>query len=58
MEDACYIQLKCFKCDNINCEYCALNKYIPEMNKQGCVREVDEETAARFIHYMNEEIPF
>ena len=58
MEDGFYITLKCRKCENDACEYCPLGTYILYTSKQGCVREVDEETAARFIHYMREEIPF
>jgi len=58
MDDACYITLKCTKCENGNCKYYPLGTYIPFFSKQGCVREVDEETAARFIHYTTEIIPF
>lgn len=58
MDDACHITLKCTKCENNACKYCPIGSYIVFTSKQGCVREVDEETAARFIHYTTEEMPF
>jgi len=58
VEDACYITLKCIECENNQCDYCPIGSYVPIESKIGCVREVDEDTAARFIHYMHEEIPF
>ena len=58
MDDAYYITLRCNKCENDICKYCPKGTYVLFTSKQGCVREVDEETAARFIHYTTEEIPF
>ena len=50
--------LHCNKCENDTCKYCPLGTYVLFTSKQGCVREVDEETAARYIHYIEEEMPF
>lgn len=58
MDDLCYITLRCLYCEDDKCKYCPLGSYITYNNKSGCVREVDEDTAARFIHYTTEEIPF
>lgn len=57
-EFLCYITLKCKECENNNCNYSPLGSYILQTSEQGCVREVDEDTAARFLHYKDEEIPF
>ena len=51
-----YITLRCADCGK---ELCGVARsWIPHNSKEGCTREVDEEDAARFYHYMKEVIPF
>ena len=51
-----FLSLSCRDCEQDKCVFSPIGKWIK--GKEGCTREVSEETAARFNHYMNEVIPF
>ena len=51
-----HIKLKCCDCDYIECKIA--KKYISDNSKEGCVRKVSEENAAKFYHYVKEIMPF
>lgn len=53
-----YITLYCRECENDDCKYSPIGGYLSQNSRKGCVREVDEETAAHFFHFFEEDIPF
>jgi len=55
-EEYSIITLRCINCENDQCELA--KKYVLFKSKEGCTRKVDEETAARFKHYIEEVVPF
>lgn len=53
-----YLNLNCYKCDNVDCELCPLFSWIEDESLQGCTREVDEDLYAYYEHEINENLPF
>lgn len=53
-----YITLYCRECENNDCKYSPIGGYLSQNSKKGCVREVDEDTAAHFFYYFFEDLPF
>lgn len=51
-----YITLRCGKCDNAECNLARY--FIPEDSQEGCTREVNDEQAENFEHYVQEVLPF
>lgn len=54
--DETFLTLKCHDCENDKCELYPIGTYI--YDKEGCTRKVTEEEKAKFLHYMNEVLPF
>lgn len=55
-EGKTFITLRCIDCENPTCDIS--RKYVFQNSKEGCTREVSEEVAARYYHYMEEVVPF
>ena len=51
-----YLTLRCKNCEQDKCVFCPIGKIA--RGKEGCTRKVSEETAAKYIHYTEEVIPF
>lgn len=51
-----FITLRCDRCDNVDCTIG--RAYIPCDSKEGCTRQVPDETADQFYHYIEEVMPF
>lgn len=51
-----YITLRCGKCDNTECNLARY--FVPEDSQEGCTREVNDEQAENFEHYVHEVLPF
>lgn len=55
-EDCIYLKLQCRDCELGECVFCSNGTVL--LGKEGCTRQVHEEVAARFQHYMEEVVPF
>ena len=55
-EESVFITLNCQDCDFSECYIHPCGRTI--VGKEGCTRQVSEDTAARFHHYTQEVIPF
>lgn len=55
-QDKVILNFSCATCDNIDCNIGA--KYFTLDSLIGCSRQVSEEEYAKYIHYMNEIVPF
>lgn len=55
-EEKLFITLQCRDCELDKCIYCPLGKFV--VGKQGCTRQVTEDTYAKFIHFQEEVVPF
>ena len=51
----CYVTLKCWECDHPTCR---LGQFIHEDDKDGCVRQVNEELFIEYFHQLKEVWPF
>lgn len=51
-----FLTLKCKYCEQDQCIYCPIGKIV--IKDEGCTRQVSEEIAAQYQHYMQEVIPF
>ena len=49
-----FINLQCKNCENIKCPI----ETLAWIDKEGCSREISEEVAEQYEHYINEIIPF
>ena len=58
MEDTYIITLRCYDCENDNCELCPCGTVVDEDNLRGCTRKVSEDDFARYEHYIEEVAPF
>lgn len=50
------LNLKCRACDNAECPLAAA--YIAEDSEEGCRRKIEEDMKERYLHYMNDVLPF
>ncbi len=55
-EDLILLRLYCWNCDAIECPYAKKTASINTL--YGCNKWVSEETAAQYIHYLDEVIPY
>ncbi len=51
-----FLTLNCKDCEQNECVFSPTSRWIK--GKEGCTREVPEEIAMQFEHYMKEVIPF
>lgn len=49
------VTLRCIECENSMCGLA--RKYVPVDSLEGCTRKLNEETAAKYHHYINEVWP-
>lgn len=55
-QDKVILNFACITCDNVECNIGP--KYYPPDSLVGCSRWVSQEEYAKYIHYINEVIPF
>ena len=55
-EDLVILKMTCIECENADCKVGPRAISIDSLN--GCTREVPEEVYDKYIHYMNEVLPF
>ena len=53
-----FLKLRCYDCDNVECQLCPLHSWIDEESLEGCTREVSENFYARYEHEIQEVLPF
>lgn len=52
------ITLTCGSCENQDCKYCPVGKYVPEDSKEGCTRDIDEDLYINHQNLLYEQWPF
>jgi hypothetical protein len=55
-EDLVILKMTCIECENADCKVGPRAISVDSLN--GCTREVPEEVYDKYIHYMNEVLPF